>query len=93
METKMKEAIAKLPPERRKIITTHDAFGYFGAAYAMEFIAPEGVSTESEASAKDVTKIIMQIKKEKTTAVPRYVPQQYRDHVQGAVVLQGTTTA
>src|SRR6476646_595609 len=60
METKVKEAIAKLPPERRKIITTHDAFGYFGAAYGMEFIAPEGVSTESEASAKDVAKIITQ---------------------------------
>ncbi len=69
METKVKEAIVKLPPERRKIITTHDAFGYFGAAYAMEFIAPEGVSTESEASAKDVAKIITQIKKEKVPAV------------------------
>ncbi|MGB6440091.1 MAG: zinc ABC transporter substrate-binding protein, partial [Methyloceanibacter sp.] len=54
METTVKEAIAKLPADRRKIITTHDAFGYFGAAYGMEFIAPEGVSTESEASAKDV---------------------------------------
>ena len=69
METTVKEAIAKLPPERRKIITTHDAFGYFGAAYGMEFIAPEGVSTESEASAKDVAKIIRQIKAEKVPAV------------------------
>src|SRR5262245_29856323 len=56
METTVKQAMAELPPERRKIITTHDAFGYFGAAYGMEFIAPEGVSTESEASAKDVAK-------------------------------------
>jgi zinc/manganese transport system substrate-binding protein len=69
METTVKEAIAKLPPERRKIITTHDAFGYFGAAYGMEFIAPEGVSTESEASAKDEAKIIRQIKAEKVPAV------------------------
>jgi zinc/manganese transport system substrate-binding protein len=69
METKVKEAIAKLPPGRRKIITTHDAFGYFGAAYGMEFIAPEGVSTESEASAKDVATIIRQIKAEKVPAV------------------------
>jgi zinc/manganese transport system substrate-binding protein len=69
METKVKEAIAKLPPERRKIITTHDAFGYFGAAYGLEFIAPEDVSTESEATAKDVAKIITQIKKEKIPAV------------------------
>ena len=69
METKVNEAISKLAPERRKIITTHDAFGYFGAAYGMEFIAPEGVSTESEASAKDVAKIIRQIKAEKIPAV------------------------
>jgi zinc/manganese transport system substrate-binding protein len=69
MEAKVKAAIAKLPPERRKIITTHDAFGYFGAAYGMEFIAPEGVSTESEASAKDVAKIIRQVKAEKVPAV------------------------
>jgi zinc/manganese transport system substrate-binding protein len=69
METKVKETIAKLPPERRKIITAHDAFGYFGAAYGMELIAPEGVSTESEASAKDVAKIIRQIKAEKVPAV------------------------
>jgi zinc/manganese transport system substrate-binding protein len=64
-----KEAIAKLPPERRRIITSHDAFGYFGAAYGLEIIAPEGVSTESEASALDVAKIIRQIREEKIPAV------------------------
>ena len=69
MEANVKAAVAKMPPERRKIITTHDAFGYFGAAYGMEFIAPEGVSTESEASAQDVAKIITQIKKEQIPAV------------------------
>ena len=69
MESKVNEAVAKLPLDRRSIITTHDAFGYFGAAYRMKFIAPEGVSTESEASAQDVAKIITQIKKEKIPAV------------------------
>jgi zinc/manganese transport system substrate-binding protein len=38
-EKTVKDGIAKLPPARRKIITTHDAFGYFGATYGMEFIA------------------------------------------------------
>ena len=52
------------PRTGRKIITSHDAFGYFGAAYGLEVIAPEGVSTESEASAQDVAKIIRQIKAE-----------------------------
>ena len=65
----MKAALAKLPEDRRKIITSHDAFGYFGAAYGLEVIAPEGVSTESEASAQDVAKIIRQIKAEHIPAV------------------------
>jgi len=73
---RLKEAIAKLPLERRKIITTHDAFGYFGAAYGMAFIAPEGVSTESEASAKDVAKIIRQIKKEQRAGATRFCSRQ-----------------
>src|SRR6266567_4095374 len=69
LDKEVRASIAKLPPARRKIITTHDAFGYFGATYGMAFIAPEGVSTESEASAKDVAKIIRQIKAEKIPAV------------------------
>jgi zinc/manganese transport system substrate-binding protein len=69
LETEVKDGIGKIPADRRRIITSHDAFGYFGAAYGMEFIAPEGVSTESAASAKDVAKIIVQIKKQKIPAV------------------------
>jgi zinc/manganese transport system substrate-binding protein len=69
VEQLVRDSIAKLPPARRKIITTPDAFGYFGATYGMEFIAPEGVSTDSEASARDVAKIIRQIKAEKVPAV------------------------
>jgi zinc/manganese transport system substrate-binding protein len=69
VETEVKEGIAKIPAERRKIITSHDAFGYFGATYGFEFIAPQGVSTETEASARDVAKIIRQIKAQKIPAV------------------------
>jgi zinc/manganese transport system substrate-binding protein len=69
LEGEVKAAIEKIPADRRRIITTHDAFGYFGAAYGMEFIAPQGVSTESEASAKDVARIITQIRKQKIPAV------------------------
>jgi zinc/manganese transport system substrate-binding protein len=68
-ESDVKAALAALPQDRRKIITSHDAFGYFGAAYGLEIIAPEGVSTESEASARDVAKIIRQIKAEHIPAV------------------------
>ncbi|MGA7457484.1 MAG: metal ABC transporter substrate-binding protein [Methyloceanibacter sp.] len=68
-ESAVKQALGTLPKDRRKIITSHDAFGYFGAAYGLEVIAPEGVSTESEASAQDVAKIIRQIKAEHIPAV------------------------
>ena len=69
LDREVKEQVAKIPADRRRIITTHDAFGYFKAAYGVDFIAPQGVSTESEASAKDVAKIIGQIKKQKIPAV------------------------
>jgi zinc/manganese transport system substrate-binding protein len=69
LEKDVKAAISTIPADRRRIITTHDAFGYFGDAYGMEFISPEGVSTESEASARDVAKIITQIKKQNIPAV------------------------
>jgi zinc/manganese transport system substrate-binding protein len=69
LDQDIRNAVAKIPPERRRIITTHDAFGYFKDAYGIDFIAPQGVSTESEASAKDVAKIITQIKKQKIPAI------------------------
>jgi zinc/manganese transport system substrate-binding protein len=68
-ESAAKQALGALPEGRRKIITSHDAFGYFGKAYGLEIIAPQGVSTESEASAQDVAKIIRQIRAEKIPAV------------------------
>lgn len=86
LEKEVQTAIASIPAERRKIITTHDAFGYFGAAYGMSFIAPEGVSTDSEPSAKDVARIIRQIRKLKIPAVflenvsdPRLIEQIARE--------------
>ena len=68
VEAHVKESLGRLPQARRKIITSHDAFAYFGRAYDLQIIAPEGVSTESEASAKDVAKIIRQIKAENIPA-------------------------
>ena len=51
------------------MVTSHDAFGYFGAAYGVQFIAPVGASTDAEASAADVARIIDQIRQEKIAAV------------------------
>ncbi|NJL08995.1 MAG: metal ABC transporter substrate-binding protein [Methylacidiphilales bacterium] len=69
LEAEIKAAIARISPERRRIITSHDAFQYFEKAYGITFIAPTGVSTDAEASAKAVAKIIAQIKKQKIPAV------------------------
>jgi zinc/manganese transport system substrate-binding protein len=69
LEKEVKAAIEKIAPDHRKIITTHDAFGYFGKAYGMAFISPEGVSTDTEPSARDMARIISQIKKQKIPAV------------------------
>jgi zinc/manganese transport system substrate-binding protein len=86
LEREVRDVIAKIPSERRKIITSHDAFGYFEGAYGIGFIAPQGVSTEAEASAKDVAAIITQIRKQKIAAVflenvtdPRLVEQIARE--------------
>ena len=69
LDREVREAIARIPDSRRKVISTHDAFGYFAAAYGIQFIAPFGVSTESEASARDIAAIITQVKNAKIPAV------------------------
>jgi zinc/manganese transport system substrate-binding protein len=69
LDREVREAIAKIPPERRKVISTHDAFGYFAAEYGIQFIAPLGVSTETEPSARDIADIISQIRAQKIPAV------------------------
>jgi zinc/manganese transport system substrate-binding protein len=69
LEREVRAAVARIPADRRKVITSHDAFGYFEDAYGIDFIAPQGVSTEAEASAKDVAAIITQIRKQKIAAV------------------------
>ena len=69
LNREVREAVAKLPSNRRKVISTHGAFGYFAAAYGIEFIAPLGVSTESEPSARDIARIITQVRQAKIPAV------------------------
>jgi len=69
LDRDVRAAVAQIPPDRRKVISTHNAFGYFAASYGIEFIAPEGVSTESEPSARDIARIIAQIKSARIPAV------------------------
>jgi zinc/manganese transport system substrate-binding protein len=69
LDQEIKGLVARIPADRRKIITSHDAFRYFEDAYGIDFVSPQGVSTDAEASAKDVARIIQQIKRERITAV------------------------
>jgi zinc/manganese transport system substrate-binding protein len=69
LDREVSETMARIPAGQRRIITSHDAFGYFGQAYGLTLLAPQGVSTDTEASAKDVARIIRQIKAEKIPAV------------------------
>jgi zinc/manganese transport system substrate-binding protein len=86
IDAAVRSIVAAIPEGKRKVISTHDAFGYFAREYGIAFLAPEGVSTESEASAGDVAALIAQIRAEKVTAVffenisdPRLIEQIARE--------------
>jgi zinc/manganese transport system substrate-binding protein len=64
LDAEVRKQIAEIPPERRKVVTSHDAFGYFGAAYGVQFVAPEGISEDAEPSAADMKRLIDQIRRE-----------------------------
>lgn len=61
--------VSAIPAQKRTVITTHDAFGYFGAAYGVAFLAPEGLSTDAEPSAGALAALIDQIKRERIRAL------------------------
>lgn len=69
LDAEIKATWATIPAAQRKLITSHDAFGYYAQAYGVKFLAPQGVSTDSEASAKGVAQLVRQIKKEKIKAL------------------------
>jgi zinc/manganese transport system substrate-binding protein len=68
-EATVKATIASIPADKRVIITSHDAFGYFEHTYGLTFLAPQGISTESEASAADVARLVRQIRADKASAI------------------------
>lgn len=86
LDRELRAGFAGLPAERRRIVTSHDAFAYFAAAYGLEIVSPQGLSTESEASAADVAALIRQIRAERISAVfvenvtdPRLIEQISRE--------------
>ena len=69
LEQDVRNVVARIPADQRRVITSHNAFGYFEDAYGIRFSAPQGVATDAEASAKDVAAIIRQIKQQKAAGV------------------------
>jgi zinc/manganese transport system substrate-binding protein len=69
LERDVQDVTAKIPADRRRVITSHNAFGYFQDAYGIAFSAPQGLSTDAEPSAKDVAAIITQVKQQKIAGI------------------------
>ena len=69
LDRHVRERIAAVPPERRTVVTSHESFGYFGAAYGVRFLAPQGVGAGAQPSAAQVAALIRRIRAERITAV------------------------
>lgn len=86
LDDSVRKTFAQIPASRRKVVTSHDAFGYFGDAYGVTFIPAMGISTDAEPSAGEVAGIIEQVRREQVPAVfvenissPRLVQQIARE--------------
>ena len=69
LEEEIRAAWAEVPVDQRRVIASHDAFGYYAKAYGVTFLAPRGVSTESESSAQGVARLVRQIRQDKVRAL------------------------
>ena len=86
LDQEIRQAWTVIPAPQRLVISSHDAFGYYAAAYGVRFLAPQGVSTDSEASAQGVARLIRQIRQEGARALfvesiadPRLIEQIARE--------------
>ena len=69
LDGEIKAQFAAVPDERRRILTSHDAFAYFGKAYGIAFVAVQGISTEAEPTAQDLAKIVRQAREGHVSAI------------------------
>ena len=69
LNAEIRKTVADLPTDRRTVVTSHDAFRYFGRDFGITFLAPQGLSTDAEASAKDVARLIRQMREKRISAV------------------------
>ena len=69
VDAEIERLVATVPPGKRQVITSHDAFGYYGARYGIRFRAAQGISTDAEPSARDLARLAAQIRRDKVHAV------------------------
>lgn len=69
LDAEIRSTLSTLPANRRKLVTSHDAFGYFGQAYGLKVIAAAGISYESEPSAAGIARLIRQLRRENVPVV------------------------
>jgi zinc/manganese transport system substrate-binding protein len=69
LDVEVRTAIQSIPEAKRVVITSHDAFGYFEHEYGLTFLAPQGISTDSEPSAADVARLVEQVKQDRAAAI------------------------
>jgi zinc/manganese transport system substrate-binding protein len=69
LDRDIRAKIASIPAGRRRLVSTHDAFGYFAEAYGLAFIAPEGLSSDADVSGKDIAKIVREVRRQNVPAV------------------------
>ncbi|AZY47823.1 metal ABC transporter substrate-binding protein [Bordetella avium] len=69
LQAKVEKTFAAIPAERRKVVSTHDAFAYFGEAYGVRFIPVAGLSTLSEPSASGFAEVVKRVKREHVPAL------------------------
>lgn len=69
LDRQLKADFAAIPPERRRVLTSHDAFRYFGRAYGIEFVSVQGLSTEAEPTADDLVRVVRQARDGQLSAI------------------------
>ncbi|KNZ34568.1 MAG: metal ABC transporter substrate-binding protein [Methylibium sp. NZG] len=69
LDTQVRQWLGAVPREKRRVITSHDAFGYFGNAYGVDFLAPQGWTTRSEPSAATVARLLRQVREQDVQAL------------------------
>ncbi|MCW5259607.1 metal ABC transporter substrate-binding protein [Verminephrobacter eiseniae] len=86
LDAQIRRTFAALPPERRVLVTTHDAFGYYAQAYGLRIVPARGFSTQAEPSASDIARLVDQVRAQRIPAMfienisdPRLVEQLARE--------------